>query len=221
MSRDGYGESCPVAHALDMVGDRWALLVVRELRLGPRRFVDLQTALPRTGPTTLTQRLRDLVDNGVVERDGDGRRAEYRLTAWGAELEPVFGALARWGVRSPVVPLEGPISEDAVMLGVRTFVAGAEPVRAAPVANALIEVALARESYRLTIADGRLETLRRKGSDDHDDHPDSMIKTDSSTIQALLTGRASVSAVWSQVACTGDRRLARWLLGLLTPRGRI
>lgn len=221
MTRGGYGESCPVAHALDMVGDRWALLVIRELRLGPRRFADLQAALPRIGPTTLTQRLRDLIDNGVLERTGEGRRAEYQLTAWGAELEPVFGALARWGVRSPVVPLQGPISEDAVMLGVRTFVTGAEPTRPAPLPAATIEVRLTRESYQLQIAGGRLESLLRKRSGSDEDHPIAVIDADAPIIQALLTGRSTVAAAWDRSTCTGDRRMVRWLFGLLTPRGRV
>lgn len=216
----GYGESCPVAHALDMIGDRWALLVVRELRLGPRRFADLAAALPAIGPTTLTQRLRDLTEVGVLEREGSGRSARYRLTEWGADLEPVFAALARWGIRSPVVPLSGPISDDAMMAGVRTFVSGAEPARPAPRPEAVIDVRLSRESYRLDLADGRLTGLRRITGERARPPADAELITDARTVQALVTGRSSVGAAADRVEIEGDRRLGRWLLGLLTPRGR-
>jgi DNA-binding HxlR family transcriptional regulator len=216
----GYGESCPVAHALDLIGDRWALLVVRELRLGPRRFADLSAALPAIGPTTLTQRLRDLAAIGVLAREGGGRSASYRLTEWGADLEPVFGALARWGIRSPVVPLSGPISDDAMMTGVRTFVAGATPARPAPQQVATIDLRLKRESYRLEVADGRLVGLRRITGARSLPPAAAILETESATVQALVTGRLTATAAAAQVEFDGDRRLGRWLLGLLTPKGR-
>ena len=119
-----YGEACPVAHSLDIVGDRWALLVVRELRLGPKRFSDLQASLPRAGPNVLAARLRELTETGVLVRrrlPPPAGSPVYQLTEWGAELEPVFEALARWGMRSPVVKREGRLSADSVMLAVRSF----------------------------------------------------------------------------------------------------
>src|ERR1700739_2203218 len=90
--RRHYRDRCGVARALDVVGERWALLVVRELLLGPKRFTDLRAGLPRLGPDILSQRLRELEDAGVVRRDQlpppAGSRV-YRLTDWGRELEPV------------------------------------------------------------------------------------------------------------------------------------
>jgi len=99
-----------IAHALDLIGERWALLVVRELRLGARRYVDLQASLPGIGPSVLSQRLRDLERVGVIRRRRLAPPASYyvyELTDWGAELEQVFRQLARWGMRSPVVALSG------------------------------------------------------------------------------------------------------------------
>ncbi|MBW0117298.1 transcriptional regulator, partial [Pseudonocardia sp. KRD-169] len=145
-----YGQACPVAHALDAVGDRWSLLVVRELRLGPRRYSDLAAALPGIGPSVLSQRLRDLVEAGVLEHRGPG----YALTAWGAGLEPVFRALAAWGMASPV-PRAGSVSTDSVLLGLRTFFSRT------PGWDALVEVRAGREVYRVVVVDGELRELSR------------------------------------------------------------
>ncbi len=106
-----YHDPCGVARALDVVGERWALLVVRELLLGPKRFTDLAGGLPGLSQNVLSQRLRELEDAGVVERvrlgPPVGSRV-YRLTPRGAELEAVLLALARWGSR---VPLSDPLSD--------------------------------------------------------------------------------------------------------------
>src|SRR5437879_6423056 len=114
-----YDTGCAVAHALDLVGERWALLVVRELLLGPKRFTDLLAGLPGAGPDMLTQRLRELTDAEVVHR----RRLSppsaswvYELTPWGAELAPTVVGLARWASRSPAMPYDAPLSVDSVML---------------------------------------------------------------------------------------------------------
>src|SRR4051795_10515093 len=94
-----YGDRCGVARALDAVGDRWALLVVRELLLGPKRFTDLREGLPNLGPDILAQRLRDLEENGVVRR---GQRPPpapsrvYELPERGLGLEPILLGLGRW-----------------------------------------------------------------------------------------------------------------------------
>src|SRR3954470_1070788 len=99
-----YGDRCGVARALDLVGERWALLVVRELLLGPKRFTGLRAGLPHVGPDVLAQRLRDLEAAGVVARRAlrppAGARV-YELTPRGRELEPVVLALGRWGSVAP------------------------------------------------------------------------------------------------------------------------
>ncbi|MFL1379851.1 MULTISPECIES: winged helix-turn-helix transcriptional regulator [unclassified Nocardiopsis] len=164
-----YGEGCPIAHSLDLVGERWALLVVRELRLGPRRYRDLQEALPAIAPTVLSQRLKDLEAVGVLRRrelPPPAPARVYELTEWGAELEPVFRALARWGVRSPVVPLAGEVSADSVMLGLRTFF---DPPQGHGAWSAAYDVRLGRERYRIRVERGRLEHLVRGEAPDRAD----------------------------------------------------
>src|SRR5512132_494521 len=95
-----YGDRCGVARALDVVGERWALLVVRELMLGPKRFTDLRGGLPNLSSEVLAQRLRELEEAGVVRRTTlppPNAARVYELTARGRELEPVLLALGRWG----------------------------------------------------------------------------------------------------------------------------
>ncbi|MGW1995713.1 winged helix-turn-helix transcriptional regulator [Embleya sp. NPDC001921] len=161
--RRTYGQGCPIAHALDLIGERWALLVVRELRLGPRRFADIQAALPGLGPSVLAQRLRDLEAVGVLRRREEPPPASsklYELTAWGSELEPVFAALRDWGMRSPVVPLAGEVSADTVFLGLRAFFV---PSPEDPW-TATYRIRLERDVYRVEVEAGVLTGVGRGSS---------------------------------------------------------
>lgn len=96
-----YGQFCPVAKAGEVLGERWTMLIVRELLLGTKRFNDFQRALALISPTVLTKRLKSLEEHGLVFRKavGGGRAAEYHLTPAGKELYPVIEALAAWGMR--------------------------------------------------------------------------------------------------------------------------
>ena len=99
-ARRSYRQYCALAYGLDVIGERWALLIVRELLLGPKRFKDLFKALPGIASNLLTQRLRDLELAGVVERavlPPPAASAIYKLTPLGQELEPVARAISRWG----------------------------------------------------------------------------------------------------------------------------
>src|SRR5919112_3620037 len=104
-----YDDSCAAAHALDLVGERWALLVVRELLLGPKRFTDLRSGLPHVSPDVLAQRLRELEESGIVRRGKlpppAGSRI-YELTERGQQLEPVVLELGRFGSVAPFPPGE-------------------------------------------------------------------------------------------------------------------
>ncbi len=113
-----------MARALDVVGERWALLVVRELLLGPKRFSDLQAGLAGVSANVLSQRLRDLGRSGIVRRRRLGppaRTAAYELTEEGQPCEPVLIALSGWGRRRPL-PDSGELSVDALVLALRTSV---------------------------------------------------------------------------------------------------
>ncbi len=118
-----YGDSCGIARALDIVGERWALLVVRELVLGPKRFTDLRAGLPRVGPDMLAARLRELEQAGVVRRGTLPPPAAskiYELTDWGAELAPVLLALGRWGSRVPLPDPPPPLGVEAAVVALQT-----------------------------------------------------------------------------------------------------
>ncbi|GAB3887032.1 hypothetical protein GCM10027612_25150 [Microbispora bryophytorum subsp. camponoti] len=99
-----YGDPCATARALDLLGERWALMIVRDLLFGPKRYSDLQSGLPNASPTVLSQRLRDLEEGGVIRRRRLGPPARawvYELTEWGHDLEPILVHLGRWGRQSP------------------------------------------------------------------------------------------------------------------------
>ena len=119
-----YHDACGAAHALDLVGERWALLVLRELMYGPRRFGDLRAALIGLSANVLTQRLEGLEAAGIVRRRKLPPPASvqvYELTEWGAEAEPIFQSLGRWAARSPRHDPTLPISPISVMMSLRTM----------------------------------------------------------------------------------------------------
>jgi DNA-binding HxlR family transcriptional regulator len=106
-----YTQYCPVARALDIIGDRWTILILRDLILhGPRKFHDFQRSLPRISPNTLSSRLKTLEEHDIVERrlyENHPPRAEYVLTAKGDELRPVLRALRLWGEKHTKAPRGG------------------------------------------------------------------------------------------------------------------
>lgn len=120
--RRSYDDSCATAHALDLIGERWALLVIRELMMGPRRFSDLRASLPSISANVLTQRLEGLEAAGILQKRKLPPPASvqvYELTQWGEEVEPVLLALGRWGVRSPLHDPTLPLSAVGLMLSFR------------------------------------------------------------------------------------------------------
>ena len=114
-----------MAHAMDLIGDRWALAIVRELMLGPRRFGDLRGDLPGLSANVLTQRLSELeVDHIVVRRKlpPPANVQVYELTEWGYEAEPIIQELGRWAARSPGHDITLPISGVSILLSLRTMI---------------------------------------------------------------------------------------------------
>jgi DNA-binding HxlR family transcriptional regulator len=94
-----YGQFCPVAKAMELLDERWTMLVIRELLEGSRHFNALRRGVPRMSPALLSTRLRTLVRAGVIERYEDGNRVSYALTPAGKELRPIVEALGQWGIR--------------------------------------------------------------------------------------------------------------------------
>lgn len=114
-----YADGCAVAQGLDLIGERWALLVVRELMFGPRRFSDLRSDLPGIATNILSQRLTDLAEAGIVVKlppEDGARGGAYDLTEWGRELAPMFKVLGRWAFRSPLRDPMLPLSPSAAVL---------------------------------------------------------------------------------------------------------
>jgi DNA-binding HxlR family transcriptional regulator len=180
-SRRTYCDGCAAAHALDLVGERWALLVVRELLLGPKRFTDLRVGLPGASPNVLAQRLRELEAAGVVRRrklPPPAASRVYELSEWGMELEPVIVWLGRWGARSPSRSRSAEqLGVDSLILSFRTMF---DP-RAAEGLGASYELRLGEERFRAVVADGRLEVVRGGA-----ERPEAIIEADPATLAALV-----------------------------------
>ena len=126
--RDGksYGQFCALARAMDRVGDRWTMLIVRELLLGPARYGELSAALPGMASNLLAQRLKQLTADGIVSRTEADGRPVYRLTPRGEALEPVLLALIRWGAAyMPEGPGEDVVDERWALLAMRAMLATA------------------------------------------------------------------------------------------------
>ncbi len=205
-----YDDGCAAAHALDLVGERWALLVVRELLLGPKRFTDLRAGIPKASPNVLSQRLRELEGEGVVRRrklPPPAASKVYELTEWGLELEPVIVRLGRWGARSPSKPHDAELGVDSLILSFRTMF---DPEVAEGV-NASYELRFGEDRFRAEVADGRFEAERGPA-----DHPDAIVEADSSTLASLVyAGRDLAEALRSgDMRIEGDKAAVERFLGL-------
>lgn len=157
--RRSYADGCAAAHALDLIGERWALLVVRELLLGPRRFSDLRTVLRGISPNVLTQRLADLEAAGVLFRKTLPPPAAcqvYALTPWGKQLETVLLELLKWGVRSPEFQRGEALTADALAL---SFKAMFDPGTAIGF-GCRITFIMDRHTHHVEIGEGRLAVAR-------------------------------------------------------------
>ena len=197
-----YGDRCGVARALDLVGERWALLVVRELLLGPKRFTDLRAGLPQVGPDVLSQRLRELEGAGLVHRrtlDPPASARVYELTKRGAQLEPVILELGRFGSVAPFPDGDATFGPDAMALALKTLYApGGRPVTVA--------LRLGGQDFRAQ-DDGRRLTLARGAAD----APDATIEAEPGTLAAVLWHGRELNG--AEVAISGDRRAATRFLG--------
>ncbi|HEV7255201.1 MAG TPA: helix-turn-helix domain-containing protein [Mesorhizobium sp.] len=154
-----YEDACGTAHALELVGERWALLVMRELMLGPKRFNDLKADLPGISANVLTQRLEGLEEAGVVVRrklPPPASVSVYELTPWGYEAAPIVEVLGRWAARSPRHDPTLPISAVSIMLSFRTMFS---PERAEGF-SARVGFRLGRESFLAEVGDGRFSVAR-------------------------------------------------------------
>jgi DNA-binding HxlR family transcriptional regulator len=209
-TKRSYGEACRFAYALDLVGERWALLVVRELLLGPKRFTDLRGGLPHASPNILSGRLRELEQAGVVHRrklPPPAASQVYELTGWGKELEPVVTQLGAWGARSPIPPEHREIGASSIVLALRSLF----DAEAAGDLEASYELRLGEESFHVGVAGGELD-LGRGGVE----AASAAIETDPGTLAALLTGELALDAALESDAASieGSKQGARSFLKL-------
>jgi DNA-binding HxlR family transcriptional regulator/putative sterol carrier protein len=181
MARRSYSQYCAVARGLDLIGDRWTLLMVRDLLLGPKRFKDILESLPGIGTNLLSTRLRELEDAGLIERavlPPPAGSAVYRLTASGQALETVVVALGRWGGRFLGEPLPTDIFvPSAYFVAMR---ASFRPERAAAL-NECYEFRIDGHVFEVAVANGRC-TTREGGST----NPTVVASMDVLTLNGLL-----------------------------------
>jgi DNA-binding HxlR family transcriptional regulator len=207
-----YNDLCPIARALDVVGERWALLVVRELLLGPQRFSDLRDALPGVSSNLLTDRLRELERRGVIRRrvlPPPAGSSIYELTDRGRRLEGVLDALGDWGAaESP--PADGSLSAIAVLL----FLRGSARANPGP-ASGTFRLRLEKRAWTLATREGVIDVQ----PGDHDP-VDAEIRTDPVTLNALLLDPGGLDAALATGAAEveGDAVALRRLLTTATPR---
>jgi DNA-binding HxlR family transcriptional regulator len=205
-----YPDGCAIATALDYVGERWALLVVRELLLGPKRFTDLQDGLPGAGSKILAQRLRELESAGVVRRrtlPPPASSQVYELTEWGAQLDAIVVALGRWGGGAPE-PSTDHVGADSAMIKLRSFFSP-QPERPW---TATYEMRLGRYRFTARVADGHLVQMSR--GEPHD-RPDTIVDTDPDTLNRILgVDRALTKAINDGLlTITGDNQAGQRLFG--------
>jgi len=179
-----YGEACRFAYALDVVGERWALLVVRELLLGPKRFTDLRAGLPHASSNILSERLRDLEHGGVIQRrklPPPAASTVYELTEWGRELEPVVTKLGAWGARSPIPPDSREIGPDSIVLALRSLF----DAEAAGKMTASYELRIGEQRFHVEVSAGELDLGRGAA-----DEPAAMLGfADAPAFAAVLAGQ--------------------------------
>ncbi|MEV8372641.1 winged helix-turn-helix transcriptional regulator [Kribbella sp. NPDC056861] len=203
-----YRDLCGIARALDLVGERWALLVVRELLYGPKRFADLHHGLPGLSQNVLTQRLRELQDSGVVTRQRalpPGAGLVYTLTDHGRALEPVLLALGQWGSPLPPQPdSAAELSPDALVVALRTTFT---PVAAGKL-HGSVQLHLPGDAFHLTVNKGLLNAARGEAP------ADVTLTAEVHTIQSLVfEGRTLDEALHSGTAtAAGDTALLRRFL---------
>src|SRR3954462_10429014 len=209
ITKRSYDDACGAAHALDLVGERWALLVMRELMLGPKRFSDLRAGLPGISANVLTQRLEGLEGAGVLVKrklPPPAAAQVYELTQWGYESEPIFQALGRWAARSPAHDPTLPFSAASLVLSLRTML---DPGRAKGV-DARIGFRLGEESFLAHLSEGRIEI-----ASSHLDGEDVTLTGAPPVIAgAIYAGQMAALEAAGALNIDGNRQLAEWFITL-------
>jgi DNA-binding HxlR family transcriptional regulator len=192
-----YEDACGLAHALDLIGERWAMLVLRELAYGARRFSELKTDLPGISANVLTQRLTELERRGIVRRSMLPPPASvqvYEATPWGLEAAPLIAALGKWAARSPLHDPTLPMSHVALMMSFETLFSP----EAAVGMDQRIGFRFGNVSYVVSVAGGRIDIRRGEVED-----CDAIVSGTPSNVVAVIHGGAPLDLIEIE----GDRAL--------------
>ena len=206
-----YGQFCPVAHALELIGERWSLLIVRELINGPKRYTDLSAALPGIGTNILAARLRDLEQAGVLQKrqlPPPAAAKVYELTPYGEELREPLYALGRWGAKSL-----GPPGEDELMAPGWLVNAVRATCTGGYVPDTVFSLRTDDETVTARFEDDQL-VVEQGTTDD----ADVVIETDPSTLFCIASGQMSTGeAIRAKaVKVTGSRKQAERFLSFFS-----
>ena len=199
-----YEDACGLAHALELIGERWALLVLRELMFGSRRFSELKADLPGISANVLTQRLTELERRGLVRKTRLPPPASvqvYEATDWGLEAAPMIGQMGKWAARSPLHDPSLPISHVSVMMSLQTML---DPALAQGM-SARLGFRLGEASYVAHLHDGVLYVRRRAIAD-----VDLVVTAAPAELAAVVYGGAPLETI----VIEGDMALARRFIAL-------
>ena len=199
-----YDDACGLAHALELLGERWAMLVLRELAYGPRRFSELKADLQGISANVLTQRLSELEARGLVRRVKLPPPASvqvYQATDWGLEAVPVIASLGKWAARSPCHNPNQPMSHVSLIMSLQTLLS---PVLAEGL-NARIGFRFGEADYVTRLHDGRLDVQRGEVDD-----CDVLFVGTSSEVAAVIHG----GAPFEMIRVEGDIALAKRFVAL-------
>ncbi|HKY80739.1 MAG TPA: helix-turn-helix domain-containing protein [Sphingobium sp.] len=202
MKKRAYQDGCAVAHALDLIGDRWAMPIMRELMLGPKRFTDLRASLPGISANVLTQRLEELEAASVLVRrrlPPPAASQIYELTDWGRESEILFQVLGRWACRSPTMEPGQPMSNVSVILSMRTMI---DRSRIGDL-DATLGFRFGEEAFRATLAGGDFHIDRAPA-----EGTDVLISGDQNALAAVIYAGMTFNDVAGALQVEGDATLA-------------
>lgn len=208
MKKRAYQDGCAVAHALDIIGDRWAMPIMRELMLGPKRFTDLRASLPGISANVLTQRLEELEAASILVRrrlPPPAASQIYELTDWGRESEILFQVLGRWACRSPTMQPGQPMSSVSVILSMRTMI---DRSRIGDL-TATIGLRFGEEEFLATIRDGDFTIDRGEAAG-----ADVIFLGDQNALAAVVYGGQRFKDIASALRVEGDQAMADRFVGL-------
>ncbi|MEZ5929631.1 MAG: helix-turn-helix domain-containing protein [Parvularculaceae bacterium] len=217
MSRT-YNQDCVLAYALDLLGERWTLLILRELFLGPRRFGDLHAALPRLGTNLLSKRLKELEEADLITQSAGDGRGQYRLTDAGEMLRPTMRAMMFWSIEyfmgrtEPSAPREcihsNDLQPDSVALALEMFANKCS----LPHSNYVMHLSIDDNSYTYYFMNG--EMIARRGADAP---AVARIETDVATMMQAMRGEIYIPEVKSRIIANGDNAVIEHFMNSIIP----